>query len=107
MESNFAKDFKQCPNCGSDQRFMEQLGQELKDRKLAGEETNIYFSQASGTLMDGRKAAFMPIGIMLPGFQVATDICMDCGTIYAVRMVRLESKFMGVQKKVIEGLNLN
>ena len=34
MENNFAKEFKQCPVCGSTNRFCEQLTKEAKDKNL-------------------------------------------------------------------------
>lgn len=97
MEKDFSKRNLVCPNCGSPDRFMEQLGQELKDRKLFKEEMRAYYEVKQGTLLDQSRVAFIPLGSMLPGFHIATDICMKCGTIYAVELVRTEGKFMGIQ----------
>ena len=105
MDKDFNKTFTQCPNCGSPDRFMESLGQELKDRKIANDKLQTFFSQVQGTLLDQRMTDRIPIGSSLPGFIVATDICTECGTIYAVKLIRTEGKFMGIQTP--SGLKLN
>lgn len=105
MDKDYAKRFPVCPNCSGTDRFMEQLGQELKDRGLTPPETRVYMESKDGTLMNDKMVSRLPIGAIIPGFHIATDICMTCGTIYAVELVRTEGKFMGIQKS--SGLQLN
>jgi len=93
MDKNFQATFDQCPNCGSDQRFCEQLGQELKDRGLARPDWTFNYDVRNGVVMDGKYTQIHILsGATLPGFTIATDICMDCGTLYAVRLNRLEGE---------------
>ena len=76
--------FEQCPNCGSDQRFLEVLTNNLKDRGLARPNWSFYFDSRNGVVVDKAKEAAIPIGSKVPSFTIYTDICLDCGTIYAV-----------------------
>lgn len=110
MEKDFHKEFKKCPVCklreelakilgkpdlklgdGSD-RFLEQLGKEMKDRGLAREEWNIHLQAKQGPVLDPTKEAAIPIGSEIPGYDFKTDICMDCGCIYAIELRRLDIK---------------
>ena len=93
MDRNFYKEFTECPNCGSNQRFCEQLGQELKDRGLARPDWTFNYDVRSGVVMDTKYTQVRILaGATLPGFAIALDICMDCGTLYAVRLNRLEGR---------------
>jgi len=100
MDKNFHKEFTQCPNCGSIYRFCEQLGQELKDRGLAKPDWNFNYGVCSGVVMDGNYTqAKILAGATLPGYGIAVDICMDCGTLYAVRLNRLEGEMKPMPKQ--------
>ncbi len=92
MDKDFTRQFDQCPNCGSTDRFLEQLGKEIKERGLAREEWGMFLDVKQGIVIDQAKEAAIPIGSSLPGFDYKTDICMDCGSIYAVSIARIEVK---------------
>ncbi len=92
MDKDFHKEFTKCPVCSSEDRFMEQLGYELKDRGIARPEWNMRWDARQGVVADSQKMAALPIGSELPGYVVNTDICMDCGCIYAVDITRLNGK---------------
>ena len=94
MDKNFRATFILCPNCGSNERFLESLAQELKDRGLADREWSFSFDARQGVVVDQERArqGRIPIGSELPGFAIRTDICMKCGTIYAVELIRLQGK---------------
>jgi len=100
MDKNFHKEFTKCPNCGSGQRFCEQLGQELKDRGLARPGWTFSYDVRSGMVIDANfTQTRMFAGATLPGFAIAIDICMDCGTLYAVRLNRLDGKVKPMPKQ--------
>lgn len=90
MEPNFHIKFDQCPNCKSELRFLEELGKEMKDRGLARAEWNMRYDQRTGAVADDARSVLMPIGIKTPGYHTVTDICMDCGIVYAVELRRIE-----------------
>ena len=92
MEKDFHRTFTKCPCCGSEDRFLEQLGNELKDRGLAREEWNFHMDVKEGIVLDQKKVAAIPIGSEVPGYGFMTDICMDCGCIYAVDITRTDAK---------------
>lgn len=88
----FHKAFDKCPVCGSAERFLETLSQELKDRGLARQEWNMRYDARQGAVYDADRTIMIPIGASLPGYSIETDICMNCGTVYAVSLRRLEGK---------------
>ena len=92
MEKDFRKKFDLCPVCGSDRQFLKELGDELKERGLARPEWNMRYDSRQGIVFDQDRQTIFPIGISLPGYYIMTDICMDCGTVYAVEMGRIEGK---------------
>lgn len=92
MDKDFHETFDKCPCCGSDQRFLEQLAQELKDRGLAREDWHQHYDVRQGVVIDKNRTVMLPIGIKLPGYHITTDICMECGCLYATELRRLEGQ---------------
>ena len=92
MDKDFHRDFNKCPCCGSENRFLEQLGNELKARGLAREEWHFHLDVKQGIAIDQTRAAAIPIGAEVPGYGLMTDICMDCGCIYAIDITRIDAK---------------
>ena len=92
MDKDFNRTFDTCPNCGSDLRFLEQLGIELKERGLAREELKVCYESKQGVVIDQAKSIMLPIGVKLPGYVITTDICMDCGTVYATGIRRIDAQ---------------
>jgi hypothetical protein len=46
--------------------------------------------QMGGPILDPRKVTQMLVGTKIPTASALLDVCMDCGTIYAVRLERGE-----------------
>ena len=81
-----SKQFTQCPNCGSEQRFCETLANELKKKGFAREEWTFSYETRQGAVLDKAKEADIPLGSEVPAFNITTDICLDCGTFYAIKL---------------------
>ncbi len=73
MEKDFSKQFTKCPSCGSEDRFFELLGQEMKDRKLTGDEWSFHYEVREGIVVDKQKAAAIPIGSEIPAYRIVTS----------------------------------
>ena len=73
MDKDFNRTFDTCPNCGSDLRFLEQLGLEIKERGLAREDFRQCYEAKQGVVIDQSKAILLPIGAKLPGYAITTD----------------------------------
>jgi hypothetical protein len=80
--------FDQCPNCGSTTKFCASLAKEMVDRKLAKDDFTMYLGVYRAPVIDQRTEPKIPIGSEVPVLIAFTDICQDCGTIYAVRLER-------------------
>lgn len=98
---NINQQFSQCPNCGSERRFLESLANELKDRGYARKEWKFGLDFRQGIVVDPTKEEAIPIGTKVPGYQIVTDICMDCGTVYAVEIKSGEVTKSRAQPKII------
>lgn len=81
MEIN--KQFNQCPVCGSKKRFLESLVTKIKEQGYARAEWRMGYDFRQGIVIDQAREAIIPLGAKLPTYRIFTDICMDCGTIYA------------------------
>ena len=88
MNKDFNRTFDKCPCCESTNRFFEQLGQELIDRKLTGDKWYFSYESRSGPVVDQTKEPAYPIGTEVPTYGITTDVCMDCGCMYAIRLDR-------------------
>lgn len=88
MAIKLVAQFDQCPNCSSTKRFAESVCNELRERGLTSPDFRYYYQATSGVVLDKSKEKSIPIGSELPVIIIYTDICMDCGTIYAVRLQR-------------------
>ncbi|KKM02249.1 hypothetical protein LCGC14_1786370 [marine sediment metagenome] len=91
MKKDFKKDFNECPVCKSKDRFFEQLGKELRDRKIARPEWTFCYEAKNGVVSDPTKVASLLVGSKLPAFVIKTDVCMECGTMYAIHLSRGEA----------------
>ncbi|KKN54539.1 hypothetical protein LCGC14_0591310 [marine sediment metagenome] len=101
MEKDFHKEFSNCPSCGSEDRFLEQLGNELKERGLARPEWSFHMDVRQGVVLDPTKEAALPIGSEIPGYAFKTDICMGCGCIYATDITRADLKKQVMPPQII------
>ncbi len=92
MDKDFHRTFTKCPCCGSEDRFFEQLGNELKARGIAREEWSMHLDVKHGVVLDPTKEDAIPIGSEVPGFGIITDVCMECGCVYAIDLTRNDVK---------------
>ena len=80
------KRFEVCPVCGSGKRFAETLAQMAKDRGLARDNWRFFFDRKQGVVLDNNKSVLIPIGAKAPTFDLTLDVCVDCGTVYAISL---------------------
>ena len=92
MDKEFTRQFTKCPCCGSEDRFLEKLGDELKERGLTRDDWKFHLDVRKGVVVDKTKEAAIPIGSEVPEYGLITDICMDCGCLYAVDITRSNVK---------------
>ncbi|KKN53798.1 hypothetical protein LCGC14_0598910 [marine sediment metagenome] len=97
------KQFYQCPNCGLNERFFEILSKELKDKGYAREEWRFSLDFRQGVVIDKTREAAIPMGAKIPSFQVTTDVCFGCGTIYAIELKSSEATKSIVPKIIKPG----
>lgn len=92
MGKEFEKKFDKCPCCGKKGRFFESLANELKERGLARKEWTFCLDVKSNVVIDQQSAHLIPKGAELPAYQFQTDICLNCGCVYAKRIARITAK---------------
>jgi len=79
-------DFTDCPNCHSTRRLAEEATKFMKKKGWALEDFTYYTHIIQGTPTDKRVFSKIPIGSSIPIIWAGMDICLDCGTVYAVRV---------------------
>lgn len=82
----FEKSFPKCPCCGSSNRFFESLAKEAKSTGTTRPNWTMFLDVKNGVAMDKARDPMIPIGTELPGYYITTDICADCGNIYATAL---------------------
>ncbi len=92
MDKNFAKKFTKCPNCGCEERFFESVANELKEKGQMRKEFGFHLDAKQGAITDPVKFEAQLVGSEVVGYAFATDICPECGTIYAVKLERVVGK---------------
>ena len=88
----FVKEFKVCPACGSKERFFETLVADLRERGLTSPGWGYYLDAKRGVVFDKTKEAVLLIGSTMPAFAFYSDICVDCGTIYVVKLQKMTAQ---------------
>ncbi len=83
MEIGFKKEFDKCPNCGSKERFCEEISKAAVKKGLSQADWNLYFDKRDGAAFNMKNIVLMPANGIVPAYSIRTDICLDCGTIYA------------------------
>ena len=86
--------FNKCPCCGSERRFVEEMASEVKEKGWMEKAMNFFalfingIVKSNNTLIENK----IPVGSSVPTYGIGLDACMDCGCIYAVKLVRDEAK---------------
>jgi hypothetical protein len=86
MGEPIRKTFTRCPACKSKNRFLEGLAEQAKINGTVGDKYKLAFDMRKGMVMDNNKAILLKIGSKVPSYFIATDICEDCGCMYAVQL---------------------
>jgi len=80
------KRFDKCPACGSKNRYLEGMANQLKVRGIARKEWTFCKETKTGAVLDEATASKIPIGSKVPAYSFDTDICSECGCIYALKL---------------------
>lgn len=80
-------EFDKCPNCGSDRRLLKELAQEAKEKGLVSEDFKPQpLVMATPPLRNPLKPPI--IGMKYSNAIILFDVCLECGTLYAFRILR-------------------
>jgi len=91
-------EFDKCPNCGGTRRLAGEVDEEQIEKGAMEPGLKYGLQQVGGPILDPRKASQILVGTRVPAVFVLLDVCMDCGTLYAVRLERGEAALQGVQR---------
>lgn len=96
-DNTFVKEVKECPVCGSSERYFEGLLRRLQEQGLVDKGITCFnFQLTEGIPVPQDKMAKMVIGDMVPTFKHIWDTCRDCGIMYTTHLQE------GMVKKSIE-----
>ncbi len=79
--------FNKCPACKSSNRVFEGQTILLREKGLATPDINFYYQGGRFLICNQRIQEKQVIGSKLPIIEVKTDICADCGLVYAVEVI--------------------
>ncbi len=97
------KEFKFCPNCHSKDRYIEKLVKEELEAKhiLPGGVPSLTIIE--GNVSDPRVLPSLPLGSTFPVYAVITDVCLNCGTIYATQIHQSEGEIKANIDLIVPG----
>ena len=100
----FVKKFTICPACGAEDRgFFAFLTKELKELKLCRAEFEMFLDLRTGAVKDPATEKQIPVGTEVPSYVLRTDICMECGCVYATLIEASTAKKSVIPKIVGPG----
>lgn len=79
--------YTKCPACGSESRHFEELSAEAIELGSAKEGFVTGYDMTNGVIGEPEILQRLPLGSEAPSIRVVTDICKDCGSLYAVIVV--------------------
>ena len=82
--------FDKCPNCGSERRLMKELVEEMQAIGKTPKVTRPCLQLLSSVAANPAALAKTLVGAKIATGSAILDACMDCGTIYAVELLRGE-----------------
>jgi len=84
--------FDTCPNCGSTRRLAGSVAEEENERLGKTDDPIVYgLYQMSGAIIVQSRQKHLIHGMKAPIVIAVTDVCLDCGTLYAVQLQRGEA----------------
>lgn len=92
-------EFDSCPHCGSTRRLAGEVAQEQVEKGQMDKGLKYGLHQLGGPILDPRKVNQMLVGTKVPTVSALLDVCLDCGTIYAVRLEKGEVPLKAVVAK--------
>ena len=81
-------DFNNCPVCGSTEKLAESAANYMKEKGWASEGFHFCIQFVGGMPIDKPLENKIPMGSVIPEIAAFTDICLNCGNVYATRIVR-------------------
>lgn len=79
-------EFDSCPNCGSKERLAGKLAEEAKKKGQMRKDLNFYANIRMGVVKDPQMEHKLLIGSSVPAYGIFWDVCLQCGTMYAVKV---------------------
>ena len=80
-------EFPKCPNCGSSRRLAGEATAYMRSKGWVLDDYNYYTHIIKGIPTDQRVMNKIPLGSSIPAIWAGMDICLDCGTVWAVKVV--------------------
>ena len=87
LEPTILKSFDKCPWCGSTERMMGKLGEELKEKGSIRADMNVGLKEIGGPIIDPGVTSML-VGGLIPAHFALQDICMGCGREITVHIER-------------------
>lgn len=90
-EGNMVYTYPHCPACRSKKRHFEKMCEKAVKAGTGKPGVDAPFQQFTRNFVDRSLEPTLPVGTEVPSIQLKTDICMDCGCVYAVIVVHTKA----------------
>ncbi len=86
-QGNTTYRYPKCRACGSESRHFEDISKQAVELGSAKEGFVTGFDMTNGVIGEPDILQHLPLGSEAPSIRVVTDICKDCGSLYAVIVI--------------------
>lgn len=100
-EGNTKYQYGKCPACGSKKRHYEDMCEKAIKAELAQPGFLVPYNYNSRVIADKLKLDAAPLGSEVPSIASATEICKDCGCVYAPMVITGKAKKTLTPPKII------
>ena len=99
IDKNLSKEFPKCPCCKAESALVHNIGKEMKDQHLAREDWTPCMDVKQGIVLDQNYKVLLPVGkIVNAGYVIQTDVCTECGCVWAVKVQRAPARISAQQR---------
>ncbi len=89
-QKGLIKRFDSCPDCGSTERMMGKLAEEMVAAGYISGDMDVGLEEIGGSVVDPTKMGTMLAKSVRPAMYALRDICIGCGRKITVKIVRKE-----------------
>jgi len=89
QKEEIVAEFNCCPVCHSERGFAQMLADEAREKGYMRKDSEFFAQVINNIVVDSAVERIMPVGGgFIPAMSACLEVCLDCGNVYAKKLVR-------------------